>query len=437
LGRAGELNKRTGFEQLNNGSTLGPNPVKLIGHYYSGAYSQIIARIGTNIYYSNDGINWTSIGTYAVEFGIQYADTFYMVRKGGTVLAWTGTGTPTSITGSPGGDFCIVHKERLFVLDSSGTGQPNSRMYFSRAGDVTATGWISTNFNDYNTGDGDFLTCGIIVHDLLVVFKTRTTWGLYVQGTSSGDWVIRSLNPRIGCVSKYTPKNIDGIIHFVAATGIYRTDGTSFKCISDSLLPVLKDRVVNITNANIDQAVYWNDIYLVMVQPQPNVIKYYAYYLKMDGWTEWQIAGGYFPAYFLEIRAATPVPGVYAGDFNPTGNSFRYGKNIYTDINLPYPSSIQTKDFDFGLDGANKRGRWMIMDTKGAATLNSTHVVNSVDAATYSVTSDVLSKVQKTSGPGYFRTWSYKLSVISSNAFSLFGIVLYYQRKGKVIGANV
>lgn len=443
LGRNGELTKRTGFESLSAG-LLGSNAVKLIGHFYTATYSQILARIGANLYYSNDGISWTPIGAYAVEYGVQYADKFLMVRRGGTVLVWTGTGTPTAVTGSPGGDFCIIHKERLFVFDSTGTGQPNSRVYFSavvvagvpQTPDMS-TAWVSTNTIDISVGDGDFLVGGAIVHDLLVIFKSRTSWGIYVQGTSTGDWVVRNLDPKIGCVSKYTIKSIEGIIYFVGSTGIYRTDGTSFKSISDDLLPVLKDRVVNITNANIDQAFFWNDVYLVMLQPSPSVIRYFAYYIRINGWTEWVISGGFRPAYFLEIRAATPNTGVYAGDFNASGNSFRFGSNIYTDVNLPYASSLETKDFDFDAPAAMKRGKWLGVDTVGAAVLTVTHKVNAVVGSSFPVNTDALSKTQKFIGPGYFRTWQLSVSAAGTVSFKLFGFVLFLHKKRSQIGASV
>jgi hypothetical protein len=365
LGRSGELIKRTGFEKINT-ANLGPNSIKLLGHYYTATYSQILAKIGTSLYYSTDGVTWNLIGTvgqFNVEFGIQYVDKFIMVRKGGTILVWTGTGTPTAVTGSPGGDFCIIHKERLFVFDSTGTGQPNYRVYFSAltASGVPvtpdqATAWVSTNTFDVNAGDGDFLVGAAIVHDLLIIFKSRTSWGMYVQGASSADWVLRSLNKTIGCVSKYSIRVIEDLCYFVSAVNVFRTDGTSFKSISDPLLPVLKDRVVNLSNANIDSAFFWNDIYFVMVRPTTNTYRYFAFHLRINAWTEWVLSGNVSPNTFLEIRQAAPQSGVYCADINLVGNMYRYGLNVYTDSGVAYDSIIQTKDDDFELPSTMKRG---------------------------------------------------------------------------------
>jgi len=435
IGRSGELTKRTGFELLNP-TPLGALPIKLIGYYYTSTYSQILARIGANLYYSVDGINWVLIGAYAVEHGIQYNDKFYMVRKGTTMLEWTGTGTPSAVSGSPSGDFCLIHKERIFIFDSGAAGTLNSRIYFSNV--LSATDWgAGSGSIDIGVGDGDFLVGAAVVHDLLVVFKSKSTWGLYVQGTGKTDWVVRSLNDAIGCVSKYSIRVIENLVYFVGADGIFRSDGTSLKSISDDIQPVLKNRVVNLTNANIDAAFYWNDMYVVLVQPTPNVVRYFAYHVRANGWTEWVVTGGYRPSYFIEISGVSPSAGVYAGDMNSSGNAFRFGQNIYTDVGFPYASSFSTKDFDFGSRAVMKRGKWIAIDTIGQMTVTVNHDVNAVAGPSAIVTTSPLSQVQKVPGPGYFRTWKLSLSAAGVGPFTFFGMTAFLHSKHTQIGASV
>ena len=438
LGREGELVKRTGFETLYDGAPVwGLNDVKLIGHFTTSTYSQLIARVGANLYYSNDAITWTLIGAYAVEYGVQYADTFYMVRKGNTLLAWTGTGTPTAITGSPGGDYCIVHKERLFVFDSTGTSQSNSRVYFSLPGDFSATGWVSTNTFDVAKGDGDFLVGGAIVNDVLVLFKTRGTWGLYVQGSSSADWMLRSLNSRIGCMSKYTVKVIDGICYFVAPEGVYRTDGTLFKNIAENIQPIFTGRVATLSATNIEAAFFWDDNYVVLIKPNVGALRYFTYNLGVQGWTEWAIAGGFKPSFFVEVRANLPNPGVYAGDANLSGKVYRFGSNVYTDGGVAYQSSLKTKNFTFDMPVHMKRGKWLGVRTVGVASIVAVHTVNGSVEISGEVNSEALAKVQKLVGPGFFRSWTLTLTVTSTGAFQLLGLVLFLHKKRSQIGASV
>lgn len=437
IGRAGELVRRTGFEMIHDSSFLGLNTVKLIGHFITETYSQLLARIGSNLYYSNDGIAWILIGAYSVDWGVQYAGTFYMVRGNDTILTWTGTGTPTAITGSPSGDFCIIHKERLFVFNSAGAGVLNSRVYFSVAGDLSATGWIGTNTFDVRSGYGDFLTSAAIVNDILILFKTNSTWGLYVQGTSSADWVLRSLNAKIGCVSKYSVRVVQETAYFVGTKGIYRTNGSSFVSISDDLQNLMRDRVITLSSSNIDAAFYWDEKYVVLLRLGENIVRYFAYNTKLEGWTEWVIAGGYRPSYFVEVDTNIPNLGVYAGDMNLSGHVFRFGKNVYTDGAEAYSSSFRTKDFDFGHPSTMKRGKWLAADTLGAATLTYLHTVNSEFTTQYTATTVALSKSVKMRGPGFFRTWSLTVTVTDSTVFQLFGLMLYTHLKRSQIGASV
>ena len=237
-----------------NGSTLGANAVKIIGHFVTDTYSQIILQVGTALYYTSDFTTFTSIGTYTVAYGVQYANNFYMVREAGTLVQWTGAAVST-IAGSPNGSFCLVYRDRLFVLSSSAAGSLNSRLYYSKIADLSATGWVSTSFIDVQPGDGDFLTCLAVIHDLLIVFKTRTTWALYVQGLPE-NWVLRSINPAIGCVSKYTPREIEGFLYFVGPQGVYKTDGNIFDDISSNIFTLFRDRLVNLTTTNIDTAAW-------------------------------------------------------------------------------------------------------------------------------------------------------------------------------------
>ena len=437
VGRGGELIKRTGFEKMNT-ANLGVNSVKLLGYYTTATNTQILANIGGSLYYSINAISWTLIGTpgqYNVQYGVQYLDKFYMVRRGTTMLEWNGAAI-SAVAGSPGGDFCIIHKERIWILDSVGTGQPNYRIYFSNV--LAPTDWgAGSGSIDINAGDGDFLVGAAIVHDLLVVFKSKSTWGIYVQGTSKTDWITRNLNKVIGCVSKYSIRVIEDLIYFVGATNVYRTDGTSFKSISDAILPVLSNRVVNLTNTNVDAAFFWGDIYLVMVMPTPGVYRYFAFNIRADGWTEWIMSGGIFPTSFLEIQAAVPGSGVYAGEIQPVGDVYRYGNNVFTDIGFSYDCIMQTKDFDLQSRADIKRGKWLALDAIGAASVTLTHHVNGTAQAPIGINTDAPSRTRKAVGPGFFRTWSLKMTVTTSVAFQFFGLSIYLHKKRSQIGASV
>lgn len=443
LGRAGELTKRTGFDQLHAGTTLGTNQVKVIGHLITPTVSRIIAKAGNSIYWSNDGVSWTLIGVYDVEWGVQYADKFYMVRRTSPgVLEWAGTGdapaVPVAVTGSPTGTFCIVHKERLFVLHTEGSGAgANCRVWFSKPGTMNqSTDWVSTNTLDVKAGDGDFLVCAASVNDVLVLFKAWSSWGLYVQGTDATQWILRNLNPQIGCVSKYTPREIEGNIYFVSSRGVYKTDGNSFIDISEQIASVLKGRVVNVTNVNQDSAAWWEDKYIVLLQPSPSINVYYVYHLRAEGWTKWEISGNIIPFIFMEVRTATPQHGLYCGDKQPTGRVFRFGSGVYADMGLPYDATLETKDYDFDMLANYKRGKWIALDTLGEQTLQLTHIIDGVERDVRLINSVTERKAHKTHGPGYFRVWRYRIAAVGGNSFTLYGFVLFMHPKRTIIKAS-
>lgn len=435
IGRAGELKKRTGFALLHTGSTIGPNQTKLIGHFLTPNYSQLIIQSGGNLYYSTDGITMTLIGAYDVEHGTQYVDKFYMVRSSGTVLEWNGVAA-TSIVGSPSGTFCLVYRDRLFVLNSeAATGLLNSTLYFSEINDFSATGWPSINNLLVRSGDGDFLTSMAVIHDLLIVFKAETTHALYVSGLPE-NWTLRDINPEIGCISKYTPREIEGFLYFVGTRGVYKTDGNIFEDISSSILELFEDRIVNGTNANIDTAAWWDDKYILLLHPTPSTQRYLVYHLRTGGWTEW-VPTDILPSTFLEITTSNPTKGLYCGDLNTTGQIFRFGDGAFTDAGQTYDCSFVTKDYDFGMPSAMKRGKWVAIDCEGQGILNLNHIADGEGSLVSTSLSESRRVAHKLRGPGYFRTWMAEFSLVSNGDFLFHGMSFVVHKKRGITRTGV
>lgn len=425
LGRAGELTKRTGFVQLHNGSTLGAVPCRILGHFLTDTYSQIIVATATGVYYSTDGTTFTLLSAITdAQHAVQYNSIFYIIRSTTTITQWTGV-VATQITGSPFGTFAIMYKDRMYVINSAAAGALNSRFYFSKAGDVTATGWISTNFIDVGPGDGDFLVCMAIIRDLLVIFKGKSTWALYVQGTIA-DWALRSLNLNIGCISKNAVRLIEGFLYISSSVAVYRTDGTSFEDISAPIQPVLKDRIVNLTTYNVDSFAYWQDKLICLLAPDTTTRVYYVFHLKVGGWTKWEFGTSMKPWTFVEIRTNTPQHGLYCSDNSSTGNVFRYGDTtVFTDVGSSYQVDIKTKFFDMDAPTNMKRGKWALLDMLGVGTVNWYHSVDSSGVIrSGSVASIATRSGLKIAGPGYFRRWQLEITTTSSVNFLFISALL-------------
>ena len=131
---------------------------------------------------------WTSLETVSVSPGnlpvaftsglgclVYTHSSFTGVRK------WTGSGSPSEITGSPVGARCVAfHKNRMFV---GGTlGQP-SRLYFSALGDVDT--WTATNYIDVGLDDGESIEEVCPSENNLIIAKQTSLYMLAGSGIDS------------------------------------------------------------------------------------------------------------------------------------------------------------------------------------------------------------------------------------------------------------
>jgi hypothetical protein len=435
----GHLTKRYGWGI--SGSVAESQPTKLLGLFYTGAIAKLIAATPNKVYHSNDGFTWVELQHAAAsisdaEYGIQYLDNFYIIRSNSTIIEWDGAAT-VALTGSPDGDFAIVHKERLFVFNSQGAAEEASTIYFSDIGDFTS--WPSDNFFRIKPGDGEPLIAGIVLQDVLILFKLNSTWGVYVQGDPS-DWEKRLISSSIGCTSKYTPREIDGYVYFISTRGAYRSDGVRFEDISTKIEPVFKSRLVTPTTIQLDSAAWWEDKYIVAVAtatPQVTWAKfaddgsplapyswsekygvpwgasdvsysYYVYHLKVEGWTQWKFAAFLTPSTFTEVRLDEPVRGLYGGDFSANGDIHRT-LTQFIDEDDEIEIAIATKVFDLNQSLETKRGKWCGIDVEGQSiSCNITYTLDGSDGSPHSITTTKTRGVYKVVGPGYFRTIKYK-----------------------------
>lgn len=435
VGLAGELVKRTGLEKTHNGATLGLNSTLVLGHFLTDTISQLIVKSGSNVYYSTDGTTFTLLGAYSdASWGVQYAGNFYIIRSGNIMVKWDGT-TASTIAGSPSGTFALIYKERMYVLNSSAAGTLSSRLYFSTAGDVSATGWPGTNFFDVQPGDGDFLTCLAVVQDLLLIFKGKATWALYVQGQLT-DWIIRTLNVEVGCISKYALRQIQGYLYVSSYQGIYRTDGAVFTDISQQIAPVFEDRVVNLTTLNVDAFGVWGNQLICMISPTSGVKVYYIYHFRVGAWTKWEFASGLLPQTFTEVRSVSLGAGLYAGDGGTSGYVLRYGSELTTDGGVSYLVSLKTKEFDLDIPTRYKRGKWLGIDLIGSANVSFVHTCDYVDQIPETFNSIATRSLSKIRGPGMFRVWKLSLSFTSPNPMTILGISLYMSAHNTAIKAT-
>lgn len=463
IGRDGELVKRSGIKTI---ATVGAGNTYIhpIGYFLTNTYNQIIIAVGDNLYYTSDGLAFTLIGNYPhVQHGIQYTDKFYLVRDNDIMLQWDGT-TMTTITSSPSGTHCRVYKDRLFVCNSLSATNP-SRVYYSSVADFSTAGWAGlSTFFDVQPGDGDICVAFAVLHDILVVFKEYSTWLLYVV-TDPTAWELRNSHPEIGCVSKYTPREIEGFLYFVGPRGTYRTDGYTFTDIAEPVSPVFRNQVIFAQTLNQTSAAWWEDKYIILLQsfvtaptwgalatstwdslalsPWDSANATYTwlvYHIRTGKWSHWlPAAAEALIAYiFIEVRGPSVLKGLYMGSRINDGKLYRYGDSTYLDGNgTAYDCVVETKDFDFEQPTATKRGLWVSVERAGAGNVSVAHITDGNTQSPKVLTfPDSVRRALRAPGTGFFRTWRIRATSTHDGPVTFYGFTLATTARQKTLAGK-
>ncbi len=432
VGSSGELEKRQGVELV---STIDTHRVRILGYFKTQTYSQILVYCNGKLFYSNNGTSWTQIGVgHDWYHGIQYADAFYIVRTTGVLQKWDGI-TLTDLAGAPVGTHVSVLKDRMFIFSSSYS-SVSSRLYYSTAGDPTA--WPGSNFIDVSPGDGDVLIASQPFQDHLVLFKLRSTWTLYIEGTPS-TWLLRVINRERGCIGKDTIKEIDNSLFILTLEGVYRTDGYNFSEISKPIRDVFSGRQSNIDSATyfIDSAFRWMDHYVLAYGMGTSYEAYYAYNIKTNAWSKWEFANGIRPFSFYESRDSAQF-GVLCGDYNLTGKVFRYGSDIFSDVGISYEASFKTKPLDLDQPTKFKRCKWIALEAVGSGDYTLNEIVNGEQIESLAIeateSTDLYHKIR---GPGFFRTLQLEFTTTESVSLQVLAFSLYVHLARTVIRTGV
>lgn len=132
---------------------------------------------------------------------------------------WIGTGAAADIAGAPPtGKYIVVHKNRAFMF---GNVANPSRLYFSDIGNFES--WPALNFIDVGKGDGDKLTGGMVLFDMLVLTKDNTTYIL--QGDGPSTFVLRKATGESGAYNMSSLALIKSSVAMLSRDGVRIFDG--------------------------------------------------------------------------------------------------------------------------------------------------------------------------------------------------------------------
>jgi hypothetical protein len=127
----------------------------------------------------------------------------------------------------------VAHRQRMFGFD-------HSNMYWSDIGDPEAMNTVD-NVIPVGITDGEPITGVVSYNDSLVIFKRNKTY--YLDGDDPETWVVRLLNPTIGCVGPAAYGVLEGVLYFYTLYGPYRWAGSSnnFEDIATKLIGTTVD----------------------------------------------------------------------------------------------------------------------------------------------------------------------------------------------------
>ena len=163
--------------------------------------------------------------------GVYYAPlgrVLFLASEGGAAT-WNGTTMSNVADGdSPDAIFSVTYRQRIFEVHQSF----NFRLFFSDVGDSTA--WTSTSWIDVEGGNGESIT-GLKVSpsDELLIFKANSTHA-YNEVT------LKERSSSVGAYSHRVIQEIDGLVYTFCPRGVFVTNGSSFRKISDPIDDYLK-----------------------------------------------------------------------------------------------------------------------------------------------------------------------------------------------------
>ena len=494
---------------ISNQGTIVKRPgCKMVGDLLVGGYSFPILNYynqtnSSSLVFVSEGFGSTGIKTFyknagvyvagpssslssTAETAVQYDNKVYIYSQSQDPVVYTSTGATTgtfAAVTSPAGysvraSHAITHRFRVFYFNNADASE-SSRLRWTNLyatgvtfGDTTA--YSALNYIDIGAGDGDFLVSVIELSGFLLVFKRFSTWIVNTDGLSSS-WSARKVHDSVGCTGRDTPFLIENMVYFLAADGVYRTDGTTFQHISDDV-----DNAMVVPNAtftydvcNRASAVRWKDWYIIRKTYEFDKLAF-VYGWKTKTWTLWNLpvktgplvvgtgtgpaGGASYPSGVgggggsLSSAAAVELTAVdyeyYGSGLN---NSIHEISQLYFSddvfvgtkgsgswVDSDIAIQLETKFFDFGYPFDWKRLHYVTLDTDESSNNTSNRTVtvtfnrNGLTSSSSLTQSDYRRAQWRFRGPGLLRYVSLKINAASKYPFQINAIGLALSSDGEV-----
>ncbi|PJA87689.1 MAG: hypothetical protein CO140_02975, partial [Candidatus Moranbacteria bacterium CG_4_9_14_3_um_filter_40_7] len=226
--------KRLGYDNYNATALNGALKGRSLYLYKKANGSQyLIANSSNSMFADTTGTEFT-----AIKSGLSAAlkddyttvkDTLYRDNGSDTSGKWDGT-TYTSITAAVStnvvvGKYIKWYHNRLWKAGVTGS---LSVVYYSEVNDPD--NFNANNYINVTINDGDILTGLFVWGDKLIATKRYSMWE--IVETQAGNFIIRALNMKVGCLYQSTIAELFGFPIWMSARGIEYYTGANIELIS-------------------------------------------------------------------------------------------------------------------------------------------------------------------------------------------------------------
>jgi len=358
----GSLTKRKGQAKLNTDDLGGP--IQGLHAYYYGVDRKLVTTSnGVPYYWDGSAFQQITLPSEDYPDGLDvtasvYFETLvnYMVAFNGVNKPWKWDGTTASVLANApaDGQFCVLHKEKLFTVPKS---DPSTLKW---SDSFQPESWPEVNYWDIEKGDGDIITVLVPYLGELTIFKRYSIYSL--RGTSLDDFRLDLIEPNIGAVGPRAVVFEGMYLYFVADDGIYVYNGAKTENLTRNKIPCLWSRV---NNEHLHKAVAgrWDGLlwFAVPVDGSTYNNLVLVYNPKTSAWWPWS---GINISCLQEFNDGKQLL-LYAGS---SVDGYILQQDVgYSDAGNAIVSYWDGKAFDIdAVEKRKKAGRAFIVDSPGA-----------------------------------------------------------------------
>lgn len=286
---------------------------------------------------------------------VQYKSNVYIVPEPATTAVggyFKDDGTWTAVSAMPKGQSAAVYNERVWIAAGPNSVTNTSRIYYSDIADPTS--WPGSNYFDIEPGDGQNITCILVLGDDLIIFKEHSTYRLgYSSSVDKAQ--ISKINSQIGAIGPTAVALYsDNSIYVLHDTTVYEMFNFAFNPISTKLR-MSDSGSLSIRSGDTKALSLYKNMLFVRVYDD-----LYVYYILTKTWSRWKSSKVF--SYVSQVEESSGAVAYASGSLtasNPAG-LYKFTEDRLSGIGSDetFDCQITTKTYDFDTSWAFKVMFW-------------------------------------------------------------------------------